>query len=328
MMQNRSYFEQLGYDREAIDRRIEGAWETLFAGPENQRIYFEAESDMGYMLDTGNIDVRTEGQSYGMMMAVQMNRQDVFDRIWKWTMTYMYLDRGPNRGYFAWSCSPDGTKNSYGPAPDGEEYFALALFFATLLNFPIKGQNLFKGILFFPNLINGVAIGFIFLYFFRDTGTLNTFLRFLGFKGQILWLTDPRVINYSLAATSIWRYMGFNMVMFLGAFQSISQEIYEAAALDGAERWNLFRYIMFPIIKPVVKLNLILSIKGALSVFEIPYIMTGGGNGSSTFVIRTIDTAFKFNKIGLASAMAVVLTIIILLITAIQEKMFKEERYL
>ncbi|HOJ99765.1 MAG: sugar ABC transporter permease [Treponemataceae bacterium] len=205
---------------------------------------------------------------------------------------------------------------------------ALALFFATLLNFPIKGQNLFKGILFFPNLINGVAIGFIFLYFFRDTGTLNTFLRFLGFKGQILWLTDPRVINYSLAATSIWRYMGFNMVMFLGAFQSISQEIYEAAALDGAERWNLFRYIMFPIIKPVVKLNLILSIKGALSVFEIPYIMTGGGNGSSTFVIRTIDTAFKFNKIGLASAMAVVLTIIILLITAIQEKMFKEERYL
>ncbi|MCX7829404.1 MAG: sugar ABC transporter permease [Thermanaerothrix sp.] len=205
---------------------------------------------------------------------------------------------------------------------------ALALFFATLLNFPIKGQNIFKGILFFPNLINGVAIGFIFLYFFRDTGTLNTFLRFLGFKGQILWLTDPRVINYSLAATSIWRYMGFNMVMFLGAFQSISQEIYEAAALDGAERWDLFRYIMFPIIKPVVKLNLILSIKGALSVFEIPYIMTGGGNGSSTFVIRTIDTAFKFNKIGLASAMAVVLTIIILLITAIQEKMFKEERYL
>ncbi|TCW62034.1 sugar ABC transporter permease [Treponema sp. J25] len=205
---------------------------------------------------------------------------------------------------------------------------ALALFFATLLNFPIKGQNIFKGILFFPNLINGVAIGFIFLYFFRDTGTLNTFLRFLGFKGQILWLTDPRVINYSLAATSIWRYMGFNMVMFLGAFQSISQEIYEAAAIDGAERWNLFRYIMFPIIKPVVKLNLILSIKGALSVFEIPYIMTGGGNGSSTFVIRTIDTAFKFNKIGLASAMAVVLTIIILLITAIQEKMFKEERSL
>ena len=121
---------------------------------------------------------------------------------------------------------------------------ALALFFATLLNFPIKGQNLFKGILFFPNLINGVAIGFIFLYFFRDTGTLNTFLRFLGFKGQILWLTDPRVINYSLAATSIWRYMGFNMAMFLGAFQSISQEIYEAAALDGAERWNLFRYII------------------------------------------------------------------------------------
>ncbi len=200
-----------------------------------------------------------------------------------------------------------------------------ALLFATLLSFKMKGQNLFKGVLFFPNLINGVAIGFIFLFFFRDTGTLNTFLRMMGIESNVLWLTNPKLINYSLAATSVWRYMGFNMVMFLGAMQSISGEIYEAADLDGANRWQMFRFIIFPSIKPIIKLNLILSIKGALSVFEIPYIMTGGGNGSSTFVIRTMDTAFKFSKIGLASAMAVVLTIIILLITAVQEKAFKEK---
>ena len=201
----------------------------------------------------------------------------------------------------------------------------LALMFATLLSFRLKGQNFFKGVLFFPNLINGVAIGFIFLYFYRDTGTLNTFLRALGFNADILWLTNPDLINYSLAATSIWRYMGFNMIMFLGAMQSISGEIYEAADLDGASRFQLFRFIIFPSIKPIIKLNLILSIKGALSVFEIPYIMTAGGNGSSTFVNRTMDTAFKFSKIGLASAMAVVLTIIILLLTAVQEKAFKEK---
>ncbi|HON13905.1 MAG TPA: glycosyl hydrolase family 8 [Treponema sp.] len=131
MLNQKSYLEQLGYSRDEIEQRLLNAWKTLFEGPEDERIYFEAGPDMGYMLDTGNIDVRTEGQSYGMMMAVQMNRQDIFDRIWKWTMTYMYMDQGPNAGYFAWSCSPDGSKNSYGPAPDGEEYFAMALFFAS-----------------------------------------------------------------------------------------------------------------------------------------------------------------------------------------------------
>uniref|UniRef100_A0A7C3IDI7 cellulase n=1 Tax=Gracilinema caldarium TaxID=215591 RepID=A0A7C3IDI7_9SPIR len=126
-----SYFERIGISRDEIDQRIESAWKTLFEGSENERIYFKAGSDMGYMVDTGNIDVRTEGQSYGMMMAVQMDKQDVFDRIWKWTMTYMYMAEGPNAGYFAWSCGLDGKKNSYSPAPDGEEYFALALFFAS-----------------------------------------------------------------------------------------------------------------------------------------------------------------------------------------------------
>jgi multiple sugar transport system permease protein len=200
----------------------------------------------------------------------------------------------------------------------------IALLFATILSFKLKGQDLMKGVLFFPNLINGVAISFIFLYFYRDSGTLNSLLRLLGFKANILWLTNPKIINYSLTATSIWRYMGFNMVMFLGAIQSIHTEIYEAASLDGANKWQLFRYIIWPSTRPVIKINLILAIKGAVSVFEIPYIMTGGGNGSATFVIRTVETAFKYNKVGLASAMAVVLTAIILLITAVQEKAFKE----
>lgn len=200
---------------------------------------------------------------------------------------------------------------------------ALALLFATILSFKMRGQNIFKGILFFPNLINGVAIGLIFLYFFKDVGTLNTLLKYLGFKGDTLWLTNPKLINYSIAATSVWRYMGYNMVMFLGAIQSIPAEIYEAAELDGANKWQVFWYIIFKTITPIIKLMLILSITGSLSAFETPYIMTGGGNGSETFVIRTVNTAFKFNKIGLASAMAINLTVIVLIVTAIQEKFLK-----
>jgi len=204
---------------------------------------------------------------------------------------------------------------------------ALALYFATVLSFKTRFASFFKGVLFFPNLINGVAVGFIFLYFFRDQGgTLNTLLRGIGLDSWAqLWLTNPRLINYSLTGVSIWRYLGFNMVLFLGAIQSISSEIFEAADLDGANRWQQFKRIIFPSIRPVVYLNLVLSIKGALSVFETPYIMTGGGNGSETFVIRTVDMAFKFSKFGLASAMAIVLTVLILVVTGIQNLAFRDK---
>ena len=101
----------------------------MFFGPD--RIYFESGKDMGYMVDTGNNDVRTEGMSYGMMMAVQMNNKEIFDRIWRWSLKYMQHKSGIYKDYFAWSCKLDGTRNAQGPAPDGEEYFAMALFFAS-----------------------------------------------------------------------------------------------------------------------------------------------------------------------------------------------------
>ena len=111
----------------------------------------------------------------------------------------------------------------------------------------MRFRNLFKGILFFPYLINGVAIGFIFLYLFQPGGTLDTVLRLVGLEDQQRpWLGDPDIVNWSLAGTSVWRYIGLNFVLFLGAIQSIPGEIYEAAELDGANRWHQFRYIIAP----------------------------------------------------------------------------------
>ncbi len=203
----------------------------------------------------------------------------------------------------------------------------LALYFATLLGFQLRGRNFFKGVLFFPYLINGVAIGFIFLYFFKRMGTLDTLLSMIGIPKEIIpyWLKNRSINNISLSFVSVWRYMGQNLIMFIGAIQSIDTTLYEASGLDGANRWQQFRYIILPGIKTVVSLNLILAVKGAISVFEIPYIITNGSNGTATFVIQTIQTAFKFKKVGLASAMAVVLLVMILLITAIQEYCFKEK---
>ncbi|WP_239619085.1 glycosyl hydrolase family 8 [Cohnella mopanensis] len=120
-----------GYDEEEIAIKVEQTWQLLFGDNEATRIYYPAGENMGYMLDTGNNDVRTEGMSYGMMMAVQLDRKEIFDRLWRWTYKHMFMSSGENAGYFAWSCNTDGSKRSNGPAPDGEEYFALALLFAS-----------------------------------------------------------------------------------------------------------------------------------------------------------------------------------------------------
>lgn len=201
----------------------------------------------------------------------------------------------------------------------------IALYFATILSFEVKFKNFFKGVLFFPYLLNGVAIGLMFLLFFRADGTFDTVLQAIGLGDYTqMWLGNPKLINISLAGVSVWRYMGFNFIIFLGAISSIPNEIYEASEIDGANRWHQFIYIILPSIKIIVSLNLILAVSGSLSAFEIPFIMTGGANGSATFVIQTVNTAFRYGKIGLGSAMAVVLLFIVVVVTGIQRKFFSE----
>lgn len=203
---------------------------------------------------------------------------------------------------------------------------ALALYFATLLSFKTRFSGFFRGVIFFPYLINGVAIGFVFLYLFQPGGTLDTVLGWFGMSEPPQWLGDASIANYSLAGTSIWRYTGLNFILFLGAIQSIPGELYEAAELDGATRWQQFKHIIFPGIRRIIGLSFILAVAGSLSVFEIPFIMTGGANGTATFVIQTLQTAFTYRNVGLASAMAVILLVIVLVVTAIQRKIFPDEK--
>jgi ABC-type sugar transport system permease subunit len=203
---------------------------------------------------------------------------------------------------------------------------AIALYFAVVLSFKVRFRNLFKGILFFPYLLNGVAVGFVFLYLFQPDGTLDTVLRLIGLGDHTkLWLGDPDIANISLAGTSVWRFTGLNFVLFLGAIQSIPGDLYEAADLDGANRWHQFRYLIVPGIRRIISLSFILAISGSLAVFEIPFIMTGGANGTRTFVVQAYQTAFQFRQIGLASAMAVVLLGVVLVLTYIQRKVLPDD---
>lgn len=207
---------------------------------------------------------------------------------------------------------------------------AVALFFSTIFFYNVRGKNFFKGVLFFPSLLNGVAIGFVFLYFFKQGGTLDSILTSLGVNKSSLplWLGNPAIINVSLTFASVWRYMGQNMIMFSGATQSISSDLFEAAQIDGANVWAQFWFVMLPNMRGILALNMILAVKGAISVYEIPFIMTKGSGGSMTFVIKTLETAFTDRKIGLACAMGVVLLIIVMIVTVIQKRFIegKEER--
>ncbi|MDQ1035581.1 multiple sugar transport system permease protein [Streptomyces sp. V3I8] len=202
----------------------------------------------------------------------------------------------------------------------------VALYFATVLSFDVRFRNFFKGVLFFPYLINGVAIGFVFLYFFQDGGTLDSVLSLFGVHPDRAWLGTPVSANVSLAGVSVWRYLGLNFVLFLGAIQSIPGELYEAAELDGANRRHQFRYIIAPGIRPVLSLTVILSVSGSLSAFEVPFIMTGGATGTETFVIQTVKLAFQFDKTGLASAAAVVLLLIVLAVTWVQRRLVPDDK--
>ena len=126
--QYRNVFVEMGIPEDAVSKRLEEIKHQFFYGEDS--FYHEAGEDMAYLEDTGNFDARTEGMSYGMMICVQLGMKEEFDRLWKWAKTYMYMETGENEGYFAWSCGTDGTRNADGPAPDGEEFFAMALFFA------------------------------------------------------------------------------------------------------------------------------------------------------------------------------------------------------
>jgi oligosaccharide reducing-end xylanase len=133
----RDLFGESKHSQKDIDTKITAAFEQLFHGdPQTQSIYFTTgrnpNGPLAYITDWNNHDVRTEGMSYGMMIAVQLNKKAEFDAIWNWAKTYMYIadPNHPSFGYFSWSCKTDGTANEETPAPDGEEYFVMSLYFA------------------------------------------------------------------------------------------------------------------------------------------------------------------------------------------------------
>ena len=143
----RNVFVEMGYKQADVDAKLKEVFNDVFRGP--NKVYFEVGDSMGYVSDIKNHDARTEGMSYGLMVAVQFGEKDIFDRLWRWSKKYMQHQDGNRKGYFAWSCRTDGTRNADGAASDGELYFITALIFAsnrwgdnTGINYKAEAQNI------------------------------------------------------------------------------------------------------------------------------------------------------------------------------------------
>lgn len=209
-------------------------------------------------------------------------------------------------------------------------YFALgslllqlpvALALALLLsNTRLKGRNLFRLSFFTPVLISGVFIAVIFyLLYDRRYGLVNAVL-----GSEIQWLQDPDLVMPALVLAGVWRWAGFNMVYFLAGLQSIRQELYEAAAVDGAGPWQSFIHVTIPALKPVIAFVVITSMIGSFQLFDLPYVLTEGGpgNASMTMVMYLYKHGFEFINLGYAATIGWALAVIIGVISIIQVRFF------
>lgn len=196
-----------------------------------------------------------------------------------------------------------------------------ALLIAVLLNSKIKGIILFRTAFFFPYVASLVAVGAVWNMLFQpEFGPINESLKFIGIQNPPRWCASTDWAMTVIVIVSVWKYMGYYMVVYLAALQGISKDLYEAASIDGATGFNKFRYITIPMLTPTTFFVVIMLTIQCFKVFDLIYVMTGGGPGRATNVIvnHIYNAAFVDFKFGYASAGAVVLFLIVLVITMIQ----------
>lgn len=201
----------------------------------------------------------------------------------------------------------------------------MALSLALLLNGKLRGMGIFRTAIFTPVVTSIIVWAIVWKYVFAtDAGLLNQILGFFGIEGPA-WLYDKSLIMPVVIVVSVLKKVGMNMVIFLAALQDVPKMYYEAATIDGASKWKLFRKITLPMISPSLFLTLIITLIGSLKVFSQIVVMTDGGPGNSTHVLvyYIYQLAFKTFELGYASAVAFILFFLVLLLTLMQWKLRK-----
>lgn len=201
----------------------------------------------------------------------------------------------------------------------------LAFVFAILMNNLKKTAAVFRTIFFLPVVSSMAAVAVLWRWLYQPKfGVINQFLGLFGIS-RLMWLQSPDTTMLSVIITSIWKGLGFTIVIFLAGLQGIPQSLYEAAEVDGANRWQKIRHITIPLLRPTTVFVLITGVIGGLQAFTQMYVLTGGSGGpldsARTLVFHLYEKAFDFFQMGRAAAIAFILFVIIIILTLVQLKL-------
>lgn len=209
-------------------------------------------------------------------------------------------------------------------------HMPLAMFFANAIYKKIKGSAFFQTVFFLPSVICGVAVGLTWTFIYNGNyGLLNAFLKFIGLGSlSQVWLANKDLAMFCIIIVIMWQYVGYHMVIQLAAMRNIDASFYEAAEIDGATGWQQFKYITFPMIKPILKVDAVLIITGSLKYYDLVAVMTSGGPNHATEVMSTYMyyQAFNVLKYGYASAIGVILMILCIMAVGISNTVFRTEK--
>jgi multiple sugar transport system permease protein len=198
-------------------------------------------------------------------------------------------------------------------------HLAAALFVALLLNVGVKGTNIYRVLAYLPSQMPVVASSILWFFIFSPTyGLANQVLSWVGIPPQ-KWLWDVFLVKPSLVLMAVWA-LGNSMIIFLAGLQGVPEVLYEAAKIDGANVWRLFRHVTLPMLSPTILFNLIVGVIGSFQIFTNVFLMTDGGPGTASLmlVLYIYRNAFVYFRMGYASVLAWLLLIIVLILTVLQ----------
>lgn len=199
----------------------------------------------------------------------------------------------------------------------------LSLGLAVLFNRSLWLKNFLRSAVFMPVVMPAVVMAVVWTFMYQQDGVVNTILGWFGIE-PIPWLRSSATSLWAVILIGIWRATPYYMVIFLAGLQAIPEDYYDAAEIDGAGKWNTFRFITLPLLKPTLLLVIVMNVIVAMKVFAVPLIMTGGGPADSTRVLPLFiyQTAFEFFDMGRAAAMSVFLFVGVMLFSLVQVRLF------
>ena len=206
----------------------------------------------------------------------------------------------------------------------------LALFFANIIFNKIKGSHFFQTVFFLPSVICGVAVGLMWTFIYNpEFGLVNKILEMLGLGGlKQQWLSNPKTTLICIIVVVMWQFVGYHMIIQLAAMKNIPSSLYEAAEIDGASKWVQFKDITFPLIKHILKIDVVLIITGSLKYYDLIAVMTGGGPDHASELLSTYMyyQGFRNLKYGYSASIGTILLILCVLAVVLSNTVFKSEK--